>query len=153
LINALSVSLWVTGTLPTPLVGLWLIRDVGLVTATWMYVKRAQKDATVDLLDPVHSPIHIQPTTISKVNTALQFVTLAAGIVVQQPAEAGSTLAFLADPVVPALCWITGGTTVASALSYVGHSAFSNKQPSTPISGNPSEKRTPEEDRDKGKHG
>ena len=64
LINVLSVSLWYTGTLPTPLVGLWLVRDVVLMTATYRYV-RAHTAAGLSVLDPLTTPLQVNPTTIS----------------------------------------------------------------------------------------
>lgn len=145
LINVLSVSLWVNGTLPTPLVGLWLVKDVVLMTATYLYV--AQKTAGGTVWDPTTTPLQVNPTLISKVNTALQFVTLAVGIAhpalvaaaqaaTMATATAAATtpehvvalapmmVAVLAGPALPALCWLTGATTLASFGSYVGHSAF-----------------------------
>jgi len=141
LINVLSVSLWYTGTLPTPLVALWFVKDAVLMTATYQYVaqqtstarqQRAKEqqqqqqqfsqteDADADdyyVADPLTVPLKVNPTWTSKINTALQFVTLSVGIV---------------HPLVPLpealtiLCWTTGGTTLASALSYVGYSAFTD---------------------------
>lgn len=68
--------------------------------------------------DPLTTPLKINPTQTSKVNTALQFATLALGIVTPLYPS------LFTDPLW-ALCWVTGGTTVASACSYVGYSAFS----------------------------
>jgi hypothetical protein len=123
-------------------VALWLFKDVVLMTATYMHVKQKTeatvgKDAVV--WDPITTPLQVNPTTISKVNTALQFVTLAVGIahpallaVAATAAATGDTttptavmLQHLATaPILPALCWLTGATTLASFGSYLEHSAF-----------------------------
>jgi len=136
LINVLSVSLWITGTLPTALMGLWLVRDVALMTATYRYVQ-SHTQAGKAVMDPLTTPLQVNPTTISKVNTALQFVTLAVGIVhpaVMELSAAAATdssstnavVEFLAGPALPALCWTTGATTIGSFASYAftNHAAF-----------------------------
>ena len=79
-INALSISLWVNGTLPTTLVGLWLIRDIILMIATHQYVAQNTSPGMA-VMDPVTVPIRVIPTTLSKINTGLQFITLVVGIV------------------------------------------------------------------------
>jgi len=126
LINILSVSLWVNGTLPTPVVGLWLLKDVVLMTATVIHVK-SNTAKGLAVADPVTTPLKVQPTNISKINTALQFVTLAVGIVhpvAAAAAESALLVVVLPEYVLPALCWLTGATTLASLGSYLGHSAF-----------------------------
>jgi cardiolipin synthase len=119
LVNVLSLALWVNGTLPTPLVALWMARDAALVVGTYYYVaKHTPRDAAF-VVDPLTTPLRVNPTVTSKVNTALQFATLSLGII---------------SPLYPAvipfylngLCWITGGTTIASAWSYLDLSAFSS---------------------------
>ena len=83
-INALSISLWVNGTLPTALVGLWLIRDVTLMIATHQYVTQNTSPGMA-VMDPVTVPIQVIPTTLSKINTGFQFITLVVGIVAIPP--------------------------------------------------------------------
>jgi phosphatidylglycerophosphate synthase len=140
LINALSISLWVNGTIPSALVGLWLFRDVTLMVATYRYV--AQNTAPgMSVWDPVTVSIQVTPTTISKLNTGLQFVTLAAGIVAVVPPSAIVAVSdlpmttdiwvdvstfriYVTHAILPALCWTTGATTILSSFSYWGHSAF-----------------------------
>lgn len=115
LINALSVSLWCNGTLPTPLVVLWLAKDLVLMSATYFYVaKQTQKGIAV--VDPTRTPLKVQPTFTGKVSTMFQFITLGVGITL--PLHAGL------DETLTALCWITGGSTIASVLSYMSFSAF-----------------------------
>jgi phosphatidylglycerophosphate synthase len=149
LINALSISLWVNGTIPSALVALWLIRDVLLMVATHRFVAQNTTPGMA-VMDPVTVPIQVTPTTISKFNTALQFITLTVGVVAISPSESASVVAdtanaastifcapttdhwndalilriFITDTVFPALCWMTGITTVVSFFSYWGHSAF-----------------------------
>lgn len=114
LINTLAVSLWTASILPSPLVGLWLARDVALTTGAYWHVA-SQTDADRRVIDPLTTPLKVHPTTVSKINTGLQFATLAVGIV--HPIVA-------LPEVLEALCWVTGATTIASGLSYVGYSAF-----------------------------
>jgi len=128
LINVLSVSLWVTGTLPTPLVALWLAKDVALMTATYRYVQTRTK-AGHAVSDPITTPLQVNPTTIAKVNTALQFGTLALAIVhpaLQVGVDASVVMQVLAGPALPALCWVTGATSLGSFASYAftNHAAF-----------------------------
>ena len=165
-INVISISLWVNGTLPTTLVGLWLIRDIVLMIATHHYVAQHTR-AGMAVMDPVTVPIQVIPTTLSKINTALQFITLVVAIVATPPmvavatdtaaavttmmttstvetltTEMGSTTQYdrashihhddmllrqrqyITDHILSPLCWVTGATTIASSLSYYGHSAF-----------------------------
>lgn len=128
LINSLSVALWANGTLPTPLVSLWLARDVFLMTATYLYVAKNTARG-LSVWDPTSVPIQVNPTGISKFNTAMQFLTLSVGIAHPAIVAAAATpdqafLSFLAGPLLPALCWLTGATSVGSLASYLGHSAF-----------------------------
>lgn len=125
LINVLSVSLWCNGTLPTPLVALWLMRDVGLSAGAYLYVA-SNTESGLSVTDPLTTPLKINPTLSSKVNTAFQFATLSVGIL--QP-----MYPVLSDVLV-GLCWLTGATTIASGISYLGYSAFteSGNRHSTP---------------------
>jgi cardiolipin synthase len=114
LINVVAVSLWYTGTLATPLVALWLVKDVGLVAATYHYVATQTKKGNT-VANPLTTPLKLEPSFTGKVNTALQFLTLSVGII---------------DPIyhmegaLVSLTWITGATTVASVFSYYDYSAF-----------------------------
>eukprot|EP00957_Ditylum_brightwellii_P057512 4360669-Ditylum_brightwellii.AAC.1 len=79
MVNVLSVSLWYKAILPGPIVGLWLARDVALVIATYHTVSQVTKEGQA-VTDPSRTPLKVEPTMISKVNTVLQFVTLGTGI-------------------------------------------------------------------------
>jgi len=117
LINVLSLSLWYSGTLPMVLVVIWMVKDLGLVTFTYLHVKR-------NTLQGTDVTLKVNPTLTSKINTALQFATLSLAIVHPiYPVMNGDALT--------ALCWVTGGTTFASAASYVGFSAFKDSGSAT----------------------
>jgi phosphatidylglycerophosphate synthase len=79
LINVLSLSLWYADILPTPLICLWLARDVGLMVATYLYVRSETKSGNW-VVDPMTTPFKVEPTKISKVNTSFQFLTLIFGL-------------------------------------------------------------------------
>ena len=111
MINTLAVSLWYTALLPGPLVGIWLARDVGLIVTSFVFVANRTKGGE-SVINPETTPLKVQPSTISKVNTILQFLTISGGMA--QP------LIGLDPNIVLGLCWITGGTTVLSGLGYVG---------------------------------
>jgi cardiolipin synthase len=112
LINVLSISLWYSDILPTPLIVLWFGRDVALMGATYLLVKSETKSDGRFVVDPVNTPLKVEPTNISKINTVFQFLTLGVGML--QP------VCGVPPGVLETLCWITGGTTIASAYSYVG---------------------------------
>lgn len=80
IINVLSISLWYTEILPTPLVGLWFAKDFLLIFGCAAYVRTQSKDSSM-AYDPVTTPLKVLPTKTSKINTALQFLTLGVGIV------------------------------------------------------------------------
>lgn len=111
MINTLAVSLWYTALLPGPLVGIWLARDVGLIVTSFVFVANRTKGGE-SVINPETTPLKVQPSTISKVNTILQFLTISGGMA--QP------LIGLDPNIVLGLCWITGGTTVLSGLGYIG---------------------------------
>jgi cardiolipin synthase len=113
LINVLSLSLWHVNILPTPLIVLWLARDVGLMVATYTLV-RSQTKSGDWVVDPVTTPFQVEPTNISKVNTALQFLTILFGLL-QPPLDY-----YIPSGALEGTCWITGATTIASGYSYIG---------------------------------
>jgi phosphatidylglycerophosphate synthase len=106
--------LWYNGTLATPLVVLWLIKDVGLMTATYLHVSTQTRKGNI-VVDPLTVPLKVEPTVTSKINTGLQFLTLSVGILHPIYHMEGALIS---------LSWITGGTTVASCFSYYDYSAF-----------------------------
>lgn len=125
IINVLSASLWYNGTLPAPLAALWLAKDAALTLGAYLYVARNTASGRT-VMDPWTTPLKVNPTATSKVNTALQFGTLSLAILVPMHPELETALA--------TLCWGTGLTTVASGFSYLGYSAFSDSGNAPPSS-------------------
>eukprot|EP00562_Extubocellulus_spinifer_P033739 CAMPEP_0178695806 /NCGR_PEP_ID=MMETSP0699-20121125/9067_1 /TAXON_ID=265572 /ORGANISM="Extubocellulus spinifer, Strain CCMP396" /LENGTH=316 /DNA_ID=CAMNT_0020341559 /DNA_START=92 /DNA_END=1042 /DNA_ORIENTATION=- len=111
MVNTLAMSLWYNTLLPGPVVGIWLARDVGLIVTSYGAVSRATKTGNA-IINPATTPLKVKPTVISKINTALQFLTITGGM--------AQALFGLSPDVVMGLCWITGGTTIVSGLGYVG---------------------------------
>jgi cardiolipin synthase (CMP-forming) len=122
MINVISVSLCINGTLPVALVSLFMIRDVALVYGTYAFVRDSTKEGD-NILDPTTTPLKVNPTMLSKINTGLQFATISIGVGIEP-------LTALYPNVVPdiltSLCWITGTTTILSGFSYSVYSAFSD---------------------------
>lgn len=137
LVNSMAVTLWWTGTLPGALVGLWLVRDVVMVGAVYSMVRlrsikeaekagRSDKGDTIQrnnkkiaVMDPRQTPLKVEASTLSKVNTTLQIGLIALGI--------SGDLIFvggLHEGVMPVLCWMTAGTTILSSVGYLDFSAM-----------------------------
>jgi cardiolipin synthase len=110
MVNTLALSLCYQDLLPMPLVGLWLGRDVALCIGTYYFNSKMTKSGE-SVIDPARTPLEIEPSFTSKVNTVLQFVTLAAAMT--------EPLSGLSHDIVIKLCWLTAGTTAASGLSYI----------------------------------
>lgn len=124
LINIVAVSLWYVDILPTPLVALWFLRDLGLAVGTYMHVAQATEKGTW-VIDPVTTPLQVSPTSTSKANTGLQFLTISVALV--QP------VFDVVDPgLLQSLCWLTGATTILSTLSYINYNAFIESGNQTP---------------------
>ncbi|KAL7469650.1 hypothetical protein ACHAXS_009901 [Conticribra weissflogii] len=139
-INVMSLTLWYTGTLPGLLVGLWMVRDVGLVgTAYWMVKVETEKkfansqntrdmtdgktnigDNNFAVMDPQNTPLKVQANFMSKVNTTLQIGLISLGIAGEVP------FVDVSPELVTSLCWITAGTTITSSLGYLDGSALTN---------------------------
>jgi cardiolipin synthase len=82
-INVLAVSLWTCEVLPTPLVALWLTKDVILVAGTGLYLYQKQGSANFfkTSVKSTADALQVQPSFLGKANTVLQFATLGVGIV------------------------------------------------------------------------
>jgi len=116
LVNGLAISLWYSNILPTPLIVVWAIKDVGLLSGTaWMLYKN-YNSVNFFTTSLAHKPLEVNPTAIAKLNTALQFATLGVGII--------SPLGSFSPIVLDTLCWATAATTVGSVVSYAGKSAI-----------------------------
>eukprot|EP00525_Craspedostauros_australis_P002778 CAMPEP_0198114680 /NCGR_PEP_ID=MMETSP1442-20131203/5997_1 /TAXON_ID= /ORGANISM="Craspedostauros australis, Strain CCMP3328" /LENGTH=376 /DNA_ID=CAMNT_0043772049 /DNA_START=305 /DNA_END=1435 /DNA_ORIENTATION=+ len=127
-INALAISLWHIGTLPTALVGLWAIKDFTLLSFGAIYLRKATGSMNIFRNATLSEPLTVQPNTIAKINTALQFATLGMGIL--EPTLLGGPWMIQFNPdanysALECLCWMTGGTSVATIVSYIGSAGFS----------------------------
>ena len=124
-ISTMSLTLWYTGTLPGLLVGLWIARDIGIVAGVYYTVKQetlkrmstgGNANNNVAVMDPQNTPLKVQASLISKLNTTLQIGLIALGIAGEVPAV--GDLPGYAD-LMTALCWITVGTTITSTVGYL----------------------------------
>lgn len=118
-INSLAISLWYSGILPAPLVGLWATKDALLLGGMGWYIYREQR--TINFFkNSIHTkPLMVTPSPLGKANTMLQFATLATGILTPAvPPE-------LLQPVVlQSLCWVTGASSIITTFSYAAGSGF-----------------------------
>lgn len=124
-ISALSLTLWYTETLPGMIVGLWIARDVGILVCVYYLVKQetlkkigSGSTDNVAVMDPRNTPLKVEASMLSKINTTLQIGLIALGIAGEVP-----TVNIDAD-LMTSLCWLTAGTTVGSTIGYFGGSAF-----------------------------
>jgi phosphatidylglycerophosphate synthase len=109
--------------LPGALVGLWIARDVGIVFSVYYLVKQETlkkigSGNTYAVMDPQNTPLKVEASLLSKINTSLQIGLIALGIAGEVPA-----VNIDAD-FMTSLCWITAGTTIGSTIGYFGGSAF-----------------------------
>ena len=121
-VGVTSATLWYTSVLPGPLVLLWVGRDIAMVGSVYWFV--AQKNAEngnakrAAVMDPLRTPLKLQASMLSKVNTTLQIGLIALGIASQVPSIA------LPPELMTSLVWITAGTTVGSTIGYLDGSAL-----------------------------
>jgi len=111
-INCLALSLSSVGVLPYWCVGIWMGKDVLLFGGAYRAVALAARGTGYAVFDPAHTPLKIEPTFISKVNTILQFGTIGVGLGM-------ASLDVPSNDIVHVLSLISCGTTVASGLSYL----------------------------------
>ncbi len=121
-ISTLSLTMWYTEALPGALVALWIARDVGVFFGAYYLVKqetlKKSGSSNVAVMDPQNTPLMIEASMLSKINTALQIGLIALGIAGEVPA-----VTIDAD-LMTSLCWLTAGTTVGSTIGYLGGSAL-----------------------------
>jgi len=124
-ISTLSLTMWYTEALPGALVGLWIARDIGIVSGVYYLVKQetlkklgSGNTHNLAVMDPQKTPLKVEASLLSKINTSLQIGLIALGIAGEVPA-----VTIDAD-LMTTLCWITAGTTVGSTIGYFGGSAF-----------------------------
>ncbi|ENN70270.1 hypothetical protein D910_05667 [Dendroctonus ponderosae] len=114
LIATLFLTLTYADLIPFLLTGLIITRDVLLVIAGFIirYKSLPPPRTFLRYFDATHATAQLEPTFISKVNTAVQLLLV------------GTTLAapvfdFVNHPALQGLWYVTAGTTVAAALSYI----------------------------------
>ncbi|ORZ34998.1 hypothetical protein BCR44DRAFT_1139510 [Catenaria anguillulae PL171] len=117
LMATLTVSLGMAGVIPVPLAGLIIGRDVGLVISSFVirYKSLPPPKTFARFWDFSLPSAEVRPTTISKINTALQLLFM------------GAALSATSIPLVTSLWatwhipaqWVVATTTVWSGLSYV----------------------------------
>lgn len=124
-ISMTSLALCYTGSLPSVLVGLWVARDVGMIGSVYWLVRKEttrkggdENGDGIAVMDPLNTPLQVQASVTSKVNTTLQIGLIALAIAGEVP--------FIAVPpeLMTSLIWITAGTTIGSSLGYLDGSAL-----------------------------
>ena len=94
-ISTMSMTLWYTNALPGALVGLWVVRDIGMFSAAYWMVRTAtlekrrsgndRNEESIAIMDPTATPLKVEANFLSKVNTALQIGLIALGIAGEVP--------------------------------------------------------------------
>ncbi|XP_076031736.1 putative cardiolipin synthase (CMP-forming) [Oratosquilla oratoria] len=117
LVAVLFLTLTYNGLIPLPLTGLIIYRDVLIIGgASVVRFKSLPPPRTVSrYFDATHATAQLAPTTISKVNTAIQLGLITASL-------AAPVFAFTDHYLLHALWWFTAATTLSSGISYI----FSN---------------------------
>ena len=130
-ISIMSLTLWYTGSLPGMLVGLWIARDVGIVGSVYWLVKRETvrkqnsrdedgqaSDSNIAVMDPKNTPLKVQASFSSKVNTTFQIGLIALGIAGEVPSID------IPPELMTSLIWVTAGTTIISSVGYLDGTAL-----------------------------
>uniref|UniRef100_H3B9E5 Cardiolipin synthase (CMP-forming) n=1 Tax=Latimeria chalumnae TaxID=7897 RepID=H3B9E5_LATCH len=113
LISVLYVCLTCVNLIPVPLTAMILSRDIALIAAVF-YVRYRTVPPPRTLskyFNPCYATAQLKPTFISKVNTAVQLVLVAASL-------AAPVFHYVDSVFLQALWYITAFTTAASAYSY-----------------------------------
>lgn len=113
LISVLYVSLTYANLIPAPLTALVISRDVALIAAVF-YVRYKTVPPPVTLskfFNPCYTTAQLKPTFISKVNTAVQLLLVAASV-------ASPVFHYTDSLLLQSLWYITALTTVSSSYSY-----------------------------------
>ena len=131
-ISVISCTMWYVDILPGALIGLWIVRDVAIVGSVYWLVRKEtvhkrNNDTTTEnnsnhqqfaVMDPTNTPLKVQASTLSKINTTLQIGLIALGIASEVPSID------ISPDLMTALIWITAGTTIGSSLGYLDGSAL-----------------------------
>ena len=113
MIGTATVTLGFVGLLPLPLVFLFVLRDVGLVFFT-LYLRYISLPPPITLkqyFDLKLKSIQAVPSNISKINTVLQALLITTSLLTH-------VFHFSSSSLLPFLWYLTGTTTVWSAIDY-----------------------------------
>ncbi len=135
LINSIALSLAHVDILPLWCAGLWLGRDVLLIGTGYRMNAIASRGKDHAVMDPSKTTMEVKPTMISKINTVLQFGTIALslGMATTVPVAADfHTVQSTIDlgmlghwNAVQGACYLTSCTTILSGLSYIDGKSMS----------------------------
>jgi len=112
MIGCLSLGLAFKGLLPLPLAGVVVGRDVMLLAASF-YLRHRERPMGAPFFDTTYSAtFEITPSTLSKVNTGVQFVLLASTL-------SNFAIGAPALPYIEPLWYLTALTTIGSGIGYM----------------------------------
>ncbi|KAI7861724.1 CDP-alcohol phosphatidyltransferase-domain-containing protein [Spinellus fusiger] len=114
LMTIMTVTLAAEGIVPVALATLIIGRDLGLVLSAfyYRYISLPKPKTFVRYFDFSIPSAEVKPTTISKVNTALQLVLVGTSLT-------SITTGLPSQEVMTAMHWLVGGTTLWSGASYI----------------------------------
>ncbi|CAO3644846.1 unnamed protein product [Cunninghamella echinulata] len=114
LMTIMTITLAMEGVLPLPLAGVILGRDVGLVLSAfyYRYISLPEPKTLTRYFDFSIPSAEVRPTTISKVNTALQLLLMGCSLT-------SMSMSVPSTEIMTMMHWVVGTTTVWSGASYV----------------------------------
>ncbi|KAK7086646.1 cardiolipin synthase [Halocaridina rubra] len=114
LVAMLFLSLTYVGLIPLPLTGIIIYRDVLIIAgASYVRYKSLPPPKTIArYFDATHATAQLAPTTLSKINTAVQLGLITASL-------AAPVFAYSDHYLLKGLWWVTAATTMASGISYI----------------------------------
>ncbi|KAI0231608.1 putative cardiolipin synthase (CMP-forming) [Lamellibrachia satsuma] len=114
LISVLFVTLTMVHLIPLPLTALVIARDVCLITGAFYvrYISIVPPKTLKRYFDVQIATAQLQPTIISKLNTAVQLSLVTFSL-------CAPVFSFIDHPAMHALWFLTAGTTIASGVGYI----------------------------------
>ncbi|ORX60352.1 hypothetical protein DM01DRAFT_1332510 [Hesseltinella vesiculosa] len=114
LMTVMTITLAMDGVIPLPLASVILGRDIGLVLAAfyYRYISLPEPKTFMRYWDFSIPSAEVRPTTISKINTALQLLLMGCSLT-------SMSMAVPTPEIMTGLHWLVGTTTVWSGASYV----------------------------------
>ncbi|KAI8330449.1 CDP-alcohol phosphatidyltransferase-domain-containing protein [Chlamydoabsidia padenii] len=114
LMTIMTITLGLEGVIPLPLAGVILGRDIGLVLAAfyYRYISLPAPKTFVRYWDFSIPSAEVRPTTISKVNTALQLLLMGSSLTAM-------SMGVPSAEIMTSMHWLVGTTTVWSGASYI----------------------------------